>query len=663
MVEDTFEQYSDDPDRFTELLSEAEAPLYPNCSKFTKLSALISLWNLKAKNCWSDTSFNGLLEVLRDMLPENNLIPETVYKAKTTLKALGMEYEKIHACPNDCILYRKEYVNATKCPTCNTSRWEKAKDNSDRVNVPAKVMWYFPPISRFKRMYKSKNIVNDLMWHHSMRVKDGRLRHPADSPAWAEVDTLWPAFKAEPRNLRLAISADGVNPHGNLSSRHSCWPVLMVIYNLPPSLCMKRKFMMLTTLISGPKQPGNDIDVYLAPLIDDLKLLWEGVPDVYDAHRQETFTLKAVLLWTINDFPAYGTLAGCPTHGYHACPICGEETDSIRLKHGSKNIYPHCRRWLEIDHPWRDKKRQFDNKIERRGPPEIQTGRQIWNRVKNMPPIWGKEPSTGKRRKQTEEEQTEEDTYWKKRSIFFELEYWSHLLIRHNLDVMHTEKNVLESILNTLLSVKDKSKDGLQSRLDLVDLNIRKDLHPTQTATGRTKLPRPCFGLSREEKKRLCQTLHDLKVPDGFSSNISRCVSMKDLKLYGLKSHDCHVLMQHLLPVAIRNILPKEVRYAIIRLCCFFKALCSKVFDPDELGSLQREVVQTLCLLERFFMPSFFDPMVHITLHLVREVQLCGPVHFRWMYPFERLEPFVNYIPFLIISLGFLTLNIFPLEI
>jgi hypothetical protein len=80
------------------------------------------LWNLKAKNGWSDTSFNGLLEVLRDMLPENNLIPETVYKAKTTLKALGMEYEKIHAYPNDCILYRKEYVHATKCPTCNTSR-------------------------------------------------------------------------------------------------------------------------------------------------------------------------------------------------------------------------------------------------------------------------------------------------------------------------------------------------------------------------------------------------------------------------------------------------------------------------------------------------------------------------------------------------------------
>ena len=62
---------------------------------------------------------------------------------------------------------------------------------------------------------------------------------------------------------------------------------MLVIYNLPPWLCMKRKFVMLTLLISGPKQPGNDIDVYLAPLIDDLSTMWyEGV-DAYDAYRKE----------------------------------------------------------------------------------------------------------------------------------------------------------------------------------------------------------------------------------------------------------------------------------------------------------------------------------------------------------------------------------------
>ena len=69
-------------------------------------------------------------------------------------------------------------------------------------------------------------------------------------------------------------------------------------------------------------------------------------------------------------------------------------------------------------------------------------------------------------------------------------------------------------------------------------------------------------------------------MPQGYSSNIKTLVSMTDLKLVGLKSHDCHVLMQQLLPVAIRGILPKKVRHAIIRLCLFFNAVCSKVINP-----------------------------------------------------------------------------------
>lgn len=69
--------------------------------------------------------------------------------------------------------------------------------------------------------------------------------------------------------------------------------------------------MMLSLLISDPKQPGRDIDIFLAPLIDDLKLLWEDGVKFYDAYAAEMFTLKIVLLWTINDFSAYGKLSGC----------------------------------------------------------------------------------------------------------------------------------------------------------------------------------------------------------------------------------------------------------------------------------------------------------------------------------------------------------------
>ena len=104
--------------------------------------------------------------------------------------------------------------------------------------------------------------------------------------------------------------------------------------------------MLLSLLISGPQQPDNDIDVYLAPLIEDLKILWEVGIEAFDAYKKEFFTLKAVLLWTISDFPTYSNLLGCTVKGYFACPIYGEETDSQRLKHGKKNSYTGHRQFL-----------------------------------------------------------------------------------------------------------------------------------------------------------------------------------------------------------------------------------------------------------------------------------------------------------------------------
>ena len=80
--------------------------------------------------------------------------------------------------------------------------------------------------------------------------------------------------------------------------------------------------MMLSLLISGPRQLGNDIDIYLAPLIEYLKTLWEVGVQAYDAHQQEFFTLRVVLLWTISDFPVYENLFGCTVKEYFGCSIC-----------------------------------------------------------------------------------------------------------------------------------------------------------------------------------------------------------------------------------------------------------------------------------------------------------------------------------------------------
>ncbi|KAL0541513.1 hypothetical protein IC582_021565 [Cucumis melo] len=333
-------------------------------------------------------------------------------------------------------------------------------------------MWYFPHILRFQRMFRSVECAKNLTWHATEREIDDKLRHPADSPAWKLVDTMWPNFSSEPRNLRLALSANGINPYSDMSSKYSCWPVVMVIYNLPLWLCMKRKFMTLSILISGSKQLGDDIGIYLEPLIDDLKLLWKSGVQCYDAYNEELFNLRTVLLWTINDFPAYGNLSGC----------------------------------------------------------------------------------------------------------------------------------------STLLDIPGKTKDGLNARRDLADLKIRPELTPINGE--KNFIPPACYTLTKKEKRFLLKSLSEMKVLRGYSSNVTNLVSIEDSKLNGLKSHDCRVLLQQLLLVAIRYVLQKH--------------------------KLQEDIVIALCLLEKYFPPSFFTIMVHLTVHLVREVKLCGPIYLRWMYPFER---------------------------
>lgn len=136
---------------------------------------------------------------------------------------------------------------------------------------------------------------------------------------------------------------------------------------------------MLSLSISGPRQPGNDIHVYVAPLVDDLKTLWEVGVKTYDAHERECFTLKVIFCYgQSNDFPAYGNLSGCATKGYYACPICGEETNSQWQKRGNKNSYTNRRRFLPCYHPFRKQKKVFNGEQEFKLPPEELTRDEIF---------------------------------------------------------------------------------------------------------------------------------------------------------------------------------------------------------------------------------------------------------------------------------------------
>ncbi|KAI3740168.1 hypothetical protein L2E82_30590 [Cichorium intybus] len=621
--------FDEDYEKFQQLFEDAEKPLYTGCMKFTKLSAVLKLFNLKANNGWSDKSFTELLEILHEMLPESNELPISLYYAKKLMCTMDLEIERIHACPNDCMLYRNEYANLHECITCGKSRYTSKKQmeyNSDvkKNGPPAKLLWYLPIVPRLKRLFANSKDAKLLRWHAEERKRDGKIRHVADSPQWRNIDYEFEEFGDEIRNIRFGLSSDGLNPFGKMSSRHSTWPVLLCIYNLPPWLCMKRKYIMMSLLIQGPKQPGNDIDVFLAPLLDDMKELWNSGVQVYDAYKKEYFQLRAMIFCTISDFPAYANLSGYSTKGRKACPVCEEDTRWIRLRNCNKNVYMGHRRLLPKNHLYRTQGNLFDGKIEDEIMPLPMDGKQTFSRVKNLNIVFGKLSKNN------------QPTNWKKRSIFWELPYWKTLDVRHCLDVMHIEKNVCDSLIGLLLDIPGKSKDGVNVRKDMVEMGIRPELAPIENEGRRTYLPPACYTMSKDEKTKFCKCLHGIKVPSGYSANIKNLVSMKDLKLLGMKSHDCHVLLTHMIPIAIRGILPDPIRHTITKFCLFFNLIHSKVIDPEVLDSWQRDIIATLCQLEMYFPPSFFDVMVHLVSHIVREIKACGPVFLRYMYPFER---------------------------
>ncbi|XP_074278569.1 uncharacterized protein LOC141602161 [Silene latifolia] len=388
---------------------------------------------------------------------------------------------------------------------------------------------------------------------------------------------------------------------------------------------MKQPYSILSLLIPGKSGPDNNIDVYLQPLVEELKQLWDVGSITFDASTREYFNMHAALMWTINDFPAYANLSRWSTKGYKACPCCMNDTNSMRLPNCSKICYMDHRCFLSSDHKWRDSK-TFNGKPERRDPPAPLSGHDILSHLHDFKDRkFGKTVTHPKR-----------GDNWKKKSIFFDLPYWSSLLLRHNLDVMHIEKNVCDNILGTLLDIEGKIKDSIKARHDLKLLKIMKHLAP-KLINGKWHIPPAPYTLSKSQKDKVFKFLKGLKVPDGYSSNISKCINLDKRKILGLKSHDCHVILEQLLPFSIRGVSQPKVYEVIAKISIFFKELCSRTLNLEVLDRIQDSIILTLCEMEKIFLPSFFDIMVHLCVHLPAEAKIAGPVQYRWMYPVERL--------------------------
>ncbi|XP_061358361.1 uncharacterized protein LOC133302572 [Gastrolobium bilobum] len=525
------EEFSVDTE-FYELARDGEQPLYEGCHKYSKLSFIVKLYHIKCLCRMTDKSMTMILELLQDAF-EHAKIPSSFYEAKKTITKLGLDYKKIHACPKNCMLYWGE-ENETRetCKICHASRWKpppkegdctSSKQKTKKRNVPAKVVRYFPLKPRLQRLFLSTKTAEDMRWHAMHGNNDGLMRHPRDSEAWKKFDDLHTSFASDPRNVRLGLATDGFNPFGNMSASYSIWPVILIPYNTPPWLCMKSTSFIISTIIPGKRMPGNDIDVFLQPLIKELKELWQDGVDAYDAFTREMFKLHAALMWTISDFPGLGNLSGWNTYTGLACPSCNFDSEPCRLYHSKKWCFIGHRRFLHERHRFRLNRIRFNGKQDLRNPPRLLSGCEILEQVENINVTFGKRPDIsgkGKRRRVGGRDLHGNTQQWKKKSIFFELPYWRHNLLRHNLDVMHIEKNVCDNIIFTLLNDSSKSKDHLNARRDLQRMGCKNDLWPDDNG----KYPLAIYTMTNQGKKMFLTTLRNINVPDGYASNISRCI-------------------------------------------------------------------------------------------------------------------------------------------
>uniref|UniRef100_A0A1U7YJY3 Uncharacterized protein LOC104248805 n=1 Tax=Nicotiana sylvestris TaxID=4096 RepID=A0A1U7YJY3_NICSY len=532
---------NDEAKHFYESLESASCPLYKD-SMHSELSVVVRL--LTIKSYWNifQVGMNAIIGLMCEVNPSNNL-PNNYYKAKKLVSKLGLSSTKIDCCENGCMLHYKDDAALEACKFCGLSRFKEVT-NAKGNKVAVKKMHYLPIIPRLKRMYASMSSAPHMRWHHENRRSPGVLCHPLDGEAWKHFDRMFPNFANKPKNVRLGLCVDGFTPFSVSAAPYSCWPVFVTLYNLPPEMCMKSPYLFLTCIVSGPSNPKGLIDVYLQPLIDDLKLLWHEGVETYDISTKQNFRLRASLMWTINDFSAYGMLYGWSTTG-KSCPYCMEDTKSFTLRHGGKNTWFDChRRFLPMDHEFRRNISAFmKNQTDYDEPPPTLSGEEIWERVKYLPKVMesssARIPGYGI------------EHNWTKQSIFWELPYWKHNLLRHNLDVMHIEKNFFDNLFNTVMDDKNKTKDNLKARMDLQEYCRRRELE-LKEVNNRLVKPKASYTYTLDDKQKICDWVRNLKMPDGYASNLSRgtkvhpqykIVEVKHTKEY--QSYDPFVIAQN----------------------------------------------------------------------------------------------------------------------
>jgi hypothetical protein len=232
---------------FYDMFDAAQKPLHGQ-TKVSQLDAIGRVMAFKSQYNMSRDTFNGLLMVIGSLLPEDHVLPKSMYESQKLLRALKMTYEQIHACPKGCVLFQKEYAEAKYCSKCKSSRFMEV-DSGDgqkrQLDIPLTIIRHLPFIPRIQRLYMIEKSAKQMTWHkNGKRYNHDKMVHTSDGEAWKHFGAIHHEKAEEARNVRVALAIDEFNPYGTRAAPYTCWPVFIIPINLPLECAFKGRIYL-----------------------------------------------------------------------------------------------------------------------------------------------------------------------------------------------------------------------------------------------------------------------------------------------------------------------------------------------------------------------------------------------------------------------------------
>jgi hypothetical protein len=286
----------------------------------TKLLHVIeAFFEVQQRHKVSESCMVDLFDVVSAILPPDNVMVQYAAAKREALKQGAPQLVEVDCCVNDCVLFRdanilfdtdrrRQLASAVSCPVCGEARRNGTSPRKVAfvcarpafltcvVQFCLQRFLWLPLIPQLKQLYKRPGNSAKLRIPPDTGPKSV-LASLMDSPGYRKA-VYSTGFDAEPRNLLLALSADGVNPHRK--TQHSMWQICATV--LCPDDDVRQNNLLLFGVVPGPKAPQS-LNAFLDLCVDELLEMDLGVPATDCDAKRPDFTLRARLLFTMGDYP------------------------------------------------------------------------------------------------------------------------------------------------------------------------------------------------------------------------------------------------------------------------------------------------------------------------------------------------------------------------